>query len=67
MIGPDLEYTINLDSKAVAAAGLTASDFAQAVREANFVNVAGNIDRDGKRSVIFADEALEDPESLGKA
>ncbi len=64
--GPDLEYTIDMDPQALAAAGLTAADVAQAVREANAVNAAGNIDRDGKRSVIFAGEALKDPESLGK-
>src|SRR5262249_41267230 len=64
--GPDLEYTIDLDPNALAAAGRSAGDVAGAVREANSVNAAGNIDRDGKRSVIFAGEALSDPESLGK-
>lgn len=64
--GPQQEYTIDLDPKAVAAAGLTAGDVAQAIREANSVDAAGNIDRDGTRTVVFAGEALNDPDSLGK-
>ncbi len=64
--GPDLEYTIDLDPKAVAEAGLSAGDVASAIREANATDAVGVIDREGKRSVIFAGEALGDAESLGK-
>lgn len=64
--GPDLAYTIDLDPKAVAAAGLSAGDVAAALHAANAVDAIGNIDRGGKRSVIFAGEAISDPESLGK-
>ena len=64
--GPDLEYTIDLDPSAVAQAGLSAGDVASAIREANATDAVGVIDRDDKRSVIFAGEALGDADALGK-
>jgi CzcA family heavy metal efflux pump len=63
--GPDLEYTVDLDPKAVAAAGLSAGDVARTIAEANSVEAAGTIDRDDQRSVVFAGEALGDAAALG--
>jgi CzcA family heavy metal efflux pump len=63
--GPDLEYNVDLDPKAVAAAGLTAGDVVRTLGEANGVSAAGVIDRDDQRSVVFAGEALNDEKTLG--
>ena len=63
--GPNLEYTVDLDPKAVAAAGLTVGEGARTIGEANAVAAAGTIDRDDQRSVVFAGEALNDTDSLG--
>lgn len=63
--GPGVEYSVTLDPKAVAGAGLTAGDVARTISDANAVNAAGTVDRDGQRNVVFAGEALSDAKSLG--
>jgi multidrug efflux pump subunit AcrB len=63
--GPNLEYTVDLDPKAVAVAGLTVGEVARTIGEANAVAAAGTIDRDDQRRVVFAGEALNDTDSLG--
>jgi CzcA family heavy metal efflux pump len=63
--GPNLEYTVDLDPKAVAAAGLSAGDVARAVGEANGAAAAGTIERDDQRNVVFVGEALSDAAALG--
>lgn len=63
--GPDLEYTVVLDPKALTAAGLNAGDVSRTISEANTVSATGTIDRNDQRSVVFAGQSLSDASSLG--
>ncbi|MFZ1125514.1 MAG: efflux RND transporter permease subunit [Candidatus Baltobacteraceae bacterium] len=62
--GPDVEYRVALDPRALAAARTTAGEVAQTIAEANVTAAAGTLDRGGRSRVVFVGEALDGAASL---
>jgi CzcA family heavy metal efflux pump len=62
--GPDLEYRVTLDPRALAAARTTAGEIVKTIAEANVTAAAGTLDRGDQSRVVFAGEALDDTASL---
>ena len=62
--GAEREYSISLDASALATRGLTASDVAKALAEANHVVSPGVVDAYSQRNVLVVDSRITDVKSL---
>ncbi len=63
--GPATEYRVDLDAAALAAVGISATDVANALADANNVTAVGSAERYYARYVVVVDAALTDARSLG--
>lgn len=63
--GPPIEYLVELDPAAVSAVGITATEVANAIADANNVASVGNVERYHERYVLLVDAALHDARSIG--
>jgi CzcA family heavy metal efflux pump len=63
--GPSTEYRVDLDAAALAAVGISATDVATALADANNVTAVGSAERYYARYVVVVDAALTDPPTLG--
>ncbi|MGP6157551.1 MAG: efflux RND transporter permease subunit [Vulcanimicrobiaceae bacterium] len=62
--GPDVEYRVTLDPRALAKVRTTVGDVAKTVAEANVTAAAGTLDRGDQSRVVFVGEGLENAQSL---
>jgi CzcA family heavy metal efflux pump len=62
--GPDVEYRIELDPRALAQARTTAGEVAKTVAEANVTAAAGTVDRGDQSRVVFVGTPLDGVSAL---
>ncbi|HXQ41293.1 MAG TPA: efflux RND transporter permease subunit [Candidatus Udaeobacter sp.] len=62
--GPDVEYRVTLDPDALAKAGITDGEVAEAIGQANAAHAAGTIDLQDQSKVVFVGGSLTDATSL---
>jgi CzcA family heavy metal efflux pump len=62
--GPPIEYLVDLNAATIAAVGLSATDVANAIADANDVTSVGSTERYNEQYVLLVDAALHDARSI---